>query len=95
MFVDHLSDREKKHRNLRFAEMDVQTKGSMGSTGSWEEGHGQPHFLDVDLKPLLLDEDRDFKLVTSQKELGGDGKVFKRQLTPVNIGASKRPRSDR
>lgn len=71
--------------------MDVQTKGS---TCSWEEGHGQPHFLDVDLKPLLLDEDRDFKLVTSHKE-PCDGKAFKRQLTPVNIGASKRPRSDR
>eukprot|EP00435_Cladocopium_sp_Y103_P060064 s348_g21.t2 len=93
VFVDNLSDRFYlvaqapccgEQRTAK--EMNVQTKGS---TCSWEEGHGQPHFqphfLDVDLKPLLLDEDRDFKLVTSQKEPSGDGKPFKRQLTPVNI----------
>eukprot|EP00434_Breviolum_minutum_P002477 symbB.v1.2.002190.t1/scaffold96.1/size336774/7 len=81
------------HRDT--ATMDVQTKAP--SCG-WSEGYASPslHFLDVDLKPLLLDEDSDFKLVTSQKEPSGDGKTWKRQnFAPSNGGVTKRPRSDR
>eukprot|EP00438_Fugacium_kawagutii_P000443 Skav219226 [mRNA] locus=scaffold2965:15229:22371:+ [translate_table: standard] len=72
------------------------TKVAQGGDCGWSEGHIQLHFLDVDLKPLLLDEDRDFKLVTAnQKEPCDGSQAFKRQM-PINVGSnSKRPRSDR